>query len=86
VIDYVAEKFGDRLKTDLDKIVKRQILMQGRAATPQSATLSMDSYDASTGNLYDDSDDSDYNDDSTRRDEYYAYNPITISSDTAGTF
>ena len=52
VIDYMAENFGNRLKMDLAGIVKREVLMQGRAKTPQSDTLSMDSNDALTGYTY----------------------------------
>ena len=48
----MAEKFGSRLQTDLAGIVKREVLMQGRAETPQSDTLSMDSNDTSTGYTY----------------------------------
>ena len=48
----MAENFGDRLKMSLAGIVKREVLMQGRAKTPQSDTLSMDSNDTSTGYTY----------------------------------
>jgi hypothetical protein len=53
VIDAVAKTFGAQLKEDLVKLVGRQkILMQGRPKTSQSGTLSMDSNDGSTEDLY----------------------------------